>query len=104
MHRRSANEKPSTSWAVVAHTFNPSTQEAEADRSLSSRPAWSTETVLGQSVLHRETISQNKTTTKEYVIRKGTMLYTNSPGFLGGGAKPGGSLKPINSQASLGFL
>jgi hypothetical protein len=28
---------------VVTHAFNPSTQEAEAGRSLSSRPAWSTE-------------------------------------------------------------
>jgi hypothetical protein len=28
---------------VLAHTFNPSTQEAEAGRSLSSRSAWSTE-------------------------------------------------------------
>jgi hypothetical protein len=28
---------------VVAHTFNPSTWEAEAVRFLSSRPAWSTE-------------------------------------------------------------
>ena len=27
---------------VVAHTFNPSIQEAEAGRFLSSRPAWST--------------------------------------------------------------
>jgi hypothetical protein len=27
---------------VVAHTFNPSTWEAEAGRFLSSRPAWST--------------------------------------------------------------
>jgi hypothetical protein len=27
---------------VVAHAFNPSTQEAEADGFLSLRPAWST--------------------------------------------------------------
>jgi major histocompatibility complex class I len=27
---------------VVAHTFDPSTREAEAGRFLSSRPAWST--------------------------------------------------------------
>ena len=27
---------------MVAHTFNPSTQEAEAGRFLSPRPAWST--------------------------------------------------------------
>jgi hypothetical protein len=30
---------------VVAHTFNPSTWEAEAGRFLSSRPAWSTKWV-----------------------------------------------------------
>jgi hypothetical protein len=41
------------SWAVVAHAFNPSTREAEAGRFLSSRPAWSTEWVPGQSGLHR---------------------------------------------------
>jgi hypothetical protein len=33
---------------MVAHTFNPSTREAEAGRFLSSRPAWSTEWVPGQ--------------------------------------------------------
>jgi hypothetical protein len=30
-------------WAMVAHSFNPSTWEAEAGGFLSSRPAWSTE-------------------------------------------------------------
>ena len=35
----------------------PSTWEAEAGRFLSSRPAWSIEWVLGQSGLHRETLS-----------------------------------------------
>jgi hypothetical protein len=38
----------------VAHTFNPSTWEAEAGRFLSSRPAWSTEWVPGQPGLHRK--------------------------------------------------
>jgi hypothetical protein len=43
---------------VVAPTFNLITQEAEAGRSLSLRPAWFTELVPGQSGLHRETMSQ----------------------------------------------
>ena len=43
---------------VVAHAFNPSTREAEADGFLSSRPAWSTEWVPGQPGLHRETLSR----------------------------------------------
>jgi hypothetical protein len=40
----------------VAHIFNPSTQEAEAGGFLSLRPVWSTEQVLGQSGLYRETL------------------------------------------------
>jgi hypothetical protein len=48
------------SQAVVAHTFNPSTWEAEARGFLSSRPAWSTEWVPGQPGLLRETLSQKK--------------------------------------------
>jgi hypothetical protein len=43
---------------MVAHTFNPSTWEAEAGGFLSSRPAWSTEWGPGQPGLHRETLSQ----------------------------------------------
>jgi hypothetical protein len=42
---------------MVVHAFNPSTLEAEAGRFLSLRPAWSTEWVLGQPGLHRETLS-----------------------------------------------
>jgi hypothetical protein len=38
----------------MVHAFNPSTWEAEAGGFLSSRPAWSTEWVLG---LYRETLS-----------------------------------------------
>jgi hypothetical protein len=53
-------KKKKISGAVVAHAFNPSTWEAEAGRYLSSRPAWSTERVPGQTGLHRETLSQKK--------------------------------------------
>jgi hypothetical protein len=42
---------------VMAHTFNPSTGEAEAGGFLSSRPAWSTEWVPGQPGLYRKTLS-----------------------------------------------
>jgi hypothetical protein len=42
---------------VVAHAFNPSTQEEEAGRFLSSRTAWSTTRVPGQPGLYRETLS-----------------------------------------------
>jgi hypothetical protein len=47
MHKKKfQGEKKSR--AVVAHTFNPSTWEAEAGGFLSSRPAWSTEWAPGQ--------------------------------------------------------
>jgi hypothetical protein len=47
-------------WAVVAHTFNPGSWEAETGRFLSSRPAWSTELVPGQPRVHRETLSRKQ--------------------------------------------
>ena len=49
----------------MAHTFNPSILETEASRSLSSKPAWSTECILGQPESHRETLSQKMRTHKE---------------------------------------
>jgi hypothetical protein len=36
-------KKVNVRLAVMAHTFNPSIQEAEAGKSLSLRPAWFTE-------------------------------------------------------------
>ena len=44
----------------MAHTFNPSTQEAEAGGSLSLRSTWSKERVPGQPRIHRETLSQEQ--------------------------------------------
>lgn len=49
---------------MAVHTFDLSTQKAEADRSLSLIPAWSTEQVPGDTG-HTEKLSQNsKTKTK----------------------------------------
>jgi len=45
---------------MAAQTIDPSTQEAEAGRSVSLRPAWSTEQVPGQPGIHRETLSWKK--------------------------------------------
>lgn len=54
---------------VAMHTFNSSTQEAEASGSPSSKPVWSTHQVPGQPVLYSETSSQKiKTTTMKRKI------------------------------------
>jgi hypothetical protein len=51
---------------VVAHAFNPSTQEAEAGRFLSSRPAWSTnEFQDSQSYTERNPVSKNNNNNKK---------------------------------------
>jgi hypothetical protein len=56
------------SLAVVMHIFDPSTQEAEAGRSLSLSPTWSTEQVSGQPGLYRETLSRKNNKEKERKI------------------------------------
>lgn len=48
----------SISSTMVVHAFNPRTQMAEAEGSLSSRPRW---LYRGQPELRRETVSENKT-------------------------------------------
>jgi hypothetical protein len=55
---------------MVVHAFNPSTWEAEAGRSLSLRPAWSTKWVPGQPELYRETLSPGKKKKKELGLKK----------------------------------
>jgi hypothetical protein len=60
---------------MMAHTFNPSTCEAEAGGFLSSRSAWSTEGVPEQPGLHRETLSgKTKKRKKERERRKREIL------------------------------
>ena len=50
--------------AVAAHTFNPRAREAEVGRSLSLKPAWTTEQVSGRPGLYRITLSQQHTPQK----------------------------------------
>jgi hypothetical protein len=74
---RNSRKMFSSRAGVVAHTFNPSTREAEAGGFLSSRSAWSTKWVPGQPGLYRETLSQkqtNKQTKKKET--KDVLLYT----------------------------
>ena len=54
---RDPGSKPKLRQVVAAHTFNPSTQEADAGGSLSSRSPWSIKQVPGQPGLDRETLS-----------------------------------------------
>jgi hypothetical protein len=49
----------------MGSTFNPSTQEAEAGRSLTSKPAWSIGRVPRQPGLHRNPVSKNKKQKKQ---------------------------------------
>ena len=54
------NKKEQAQMGVVAHVFNPSTQEAKTGESLSLRQAYSTKLVPRQSEwLHKETFSLN---------------------------------------------
>jgi hypothetical protein len=46
-------------------TFNPKTWEAEAGRSLSLRPAWSTEEAPGQTEIYRNPILKNQSDLKK---------------------------------------
>ena len=60
---RDLSSKQKMVLCVMVHTFTPSTQEAETGRSLisvCSGPAWSTELVLRQPGIHRETLSQRE--------------------------------------------
>ena len=55
VHTGQCGQEWGTHRAVLALAFNLSTWEREAGRTLSVRPAWSTELLPGQPGLHRET-------------------------------------------------
>jgi hypothetical protein len=69
---------------VLAHTFNPSTWEAEAGGFLSSKPAWSIEWVPRQPGLHRETLSRKKKKRKKERKRKKLLTENKNRGWRDG--------------------
>jgi hypothetical protein len=57
---RKKKQKTKNTGQAQDFTFNPSTQEQEAQKiSVSLRPPWSIQQTLGQPELHREMLSQN---------------------------------------------
>lgn len=66
--KKKTRKRQDSGSAVVAHTVDPRTPEAEATGSLSSRPTWSTKWV--QSGLHRKILSQKKQTKTKGKKRK----------------------------------
>jgi hypothetical protein len=58
-------QDPTKKPGMVVHSFNPSTQEAEAGRFPSLRPVWSTKWVPGQPGLYREALSRKTKTNKQ---------------------------------------
>ena len=69
MHKR----RQKSQRTMVVNAFKPSTQEAEAWGSVSSRPAWSTERVPGQALkLYRIPFSKKQTNKQKTVGMKDT--------------------------------
>lgn len=55
--RHHLKKKKDESWVVVAHSFSPSTQEAETGTSLISRPAWTTDWIA--RAMQRNSLEKN---------------------------------------------
>lgn len=89
----------------AAHTFNPRIQEAEAGRSLSLRPAWSTELVSGYPGLHRETLPQ-KTNKKPKAgaTHMHSYVHNTANKTVRGQAIISGSLKGYQDGISEGYF
>jgi hypothetical protein len=92
------------SRAVVAHTFNPSTWEAEAGGFVSLRPAWSTEWVPGHPGLYRETLSwktknNNNNNNNKSLLSKSRALAINSTDYKWKSSFAGKNIPPALSLA-----
>lgn len=68
-YKRHHLKKKDGNWVVVAHSFSPSTQEAETGTSLISRPAWTTDWIA--RAMQRNSLDKNET---KYITRKETSL------------------------------
>ena len=92
--------KTSLLLGVVAHTFNPSTQEKEADRFLSSRPAWSTGQPGKQNPVskNQKTNKQTNKQTKTTKIKQKTKNKTCEGSFKKSGSS---SCSSVSMLASL---
>jgi hypothetical protein len=82
-------ERVTQHWrGVVAHTFNPSTREAEAGGFLSSRPAWSTKVISRTArAIQSNPVSKNqktktKTTTTTIILINSSSSSSSSSGYI----------------------
>jgi hypothetical protein len=103
-----SSEEVMVNQPVGAHTFNPSTREAEAGGFLIPRPAWSTKWVPEQPGPHRETLSwKTKTKTKNKKQnnkkrRHGYLKYSLGLPSLWN-AQPGPCIPPFSTPKSTWF-
>ena len=80
-HRQPKNKNNILGWAVVAQDFNPSTWEAEAGGSLSSRSAWFTEFQDSQDYTGKPCLEETKQN-KTKQTRTTTTTAPPTPAFL----------------------
>jgi hypothetical protein len=68
-------KKQESGWAVVAHAFNPSSWEAEADRFLSSRPAWTRVSSRSARAIQRNPVLKNQKKIKNKKIKSKKVIF-----------------------------
>lgn len=71
--------------AEVVHAFDPSSQEAEIGRSLSSRPTWSTASSKGSQEFTEKLSQETKTEEKKEWKKEKTLVSKTGVRTVGGG-------------------